>query len=224
MARATRTKDRLNDDPDAGALIASAIKRQQEKKAAATSPRKKRKTGSKPIHGVENNTVHVNNTSSRQADAVDTIDRDSDVPTQWRRPSSLDAPPPRPGYVQRWVRYRSGNIEDIDNIEKSMDQGWRPRKRTTEKSGHELTARASGQYGEYYVKRGLMLMEMPEKLAQQRNAFYRKKLRSMTDSVERDLLRDNNRIMPVLQPEKRTRVTRNARRGSLEASIPDDDE
>jgi hypothetical protein len=225
MARATsRQKDRVSDDPGASAIIASALTRQAKKKAAAKEAAKRGKArGNKPIHAVDN-TPHMQNNSSRQVDGVDTIDRDADVATQWRRPSNLDAPDPRPGYVQRWVRYRSGNVEDTENLEKAMDQGWRPRERTTEKRGHELTAKTSGTYGKYYVKRGLMLMEMPLKLAQQRNAFYEKKLQQMTKSVDVEMMRENNTVMPLLAPERKTRTTRAAKRGSLEASIPDDDE
>lgn len=222
-ARNARVKDRVNDDPGAAAIVASAMKRVERKKGAVAAAKKKAKraSGTKNMHGVEH---HAERDSSRQVDGVDTVDRDNDAPTQWRRPSNLDAPDPRPGYIQKWGRYRAGNSDDIDNLEKLMDQGWRPRERSTAKRGHELTARSSGQYGKYYVKRGLMLMEMPEKMARQRNAFYLKKLQSMTESVERDLLNENNRVMPVLAPEKRTRVTRAARRGNLEASIPEDDE
>jgi hypothetical protein len=226
MKSAARVKDRVNEDPDAAAIVAVAMKRRNEKAQAEkiAKAKAKRASGSKPIHGVNNNSVHTSNASSRQVDGVDTIDRDSDMPTQWKRPSNLDAPPPRDGYIQRWVRYRSGNAEDIDNLEKAMDQGWRPVEKSTKKTGHELTARTQGQYGKYYVKRGLMLMEIPEKLAQQRNAFYRKKLRVMTESVDRDLLKDNNAIMPVLAAEKRTRVSTTVRRGSLDRAIPDDDD
>jgi hypothetical protein len=203
MARATsRQKDRVSDDPGASAIIASALTRQAKKKAAAKEAAKRGKArGNKPIHAVDN-TPHMQNNSSRQVDGVDTIDRDADVATQWRRPSNLDAPDPRPGYVQRWVRYRSGNVEDTENLEKAMDQGWRPRERTTEKRGHELTAKTSGTYGKYYVKRGLML----------------------TKSVDVEMMRENNTVMPLLAPERKTRTTRAAKRGSLEASIPDDDE
>jgi len=222
MARAKQAlKDRSNDDPGADAIIATALKNKQTRDAIAKKAKKK--SGSRSMHGVDNDTARANR-SSRQADGVDSIDRDADGASMWKRPSNLDAPPPRPGFVQRWIRYRAGNVEDTDNIEKMMDQGWRPVDKTTTKAGHELTARTQGQYGKYYVKRGLMLMEMPVKTMQQRNAFYRKKLLTMTKSVERDLLKDNNRVMPVLQPENRTRVTSKARRGNLDASIPDDDE
>jgi hypothetical protein len=214
-------RDRTSDDPNAGAIIATALKRTQQKAAAAKKAANKR--GTKSLHGVDNDTIR-GNASSRQADGVDAIDRDADAGFIWKRPSNLDAPDPRPGYVQRWIRYRAGNVEDTDNIEKMMDQGWRPRDKSTSKAGHELTARTQGQYGKYYVKRGLMLMEMPVKTMQQRNAFYRNKLLTMTKSVERDLLKENNRVMPVLQPENKTRVTSKARRGNLDASIPDDDE
>lgn len=227
MSRSSaRIRDRENEDPSADAIIATATRRQQAKQGAAAAAKKKGKTANrsnKPIHGVDQD-VDAVRSSSRQVDGVDALDREADVPTQWKRPSALDAPEPRPGYTQRFVRYRAGNQDDIENIEKAMDQGWRPRERATVKRSHELTARSSGQYGKYYVKRGLMLMEMPIKVAQQRNAFYRKKLLTMTKSVDQDMLKEQNAIMPILRPERKTRVTKAAARGRLEASIPDDEE
>lgn len=229
MARTSnsaKTRDRVSDDPGADAIVASALKRTQQKKAAATRAKKKgvaSTRSNKPIHGVDRDTSSANS-SSRGIDGKDALDREADIPTQWQRPSVLDAPDPRPGYVQRWVRYKAGNQEDQENIEKAMDQGWRPRERSTVKRGHELTAKSSGQYGKYYVKRGLMLMEMPEKLAQQRAKFYRKKLLTMTKSVDQDMLKDNNSVMPLLKPRRKTRVTVRASRGSLDANVPGDDE
>lgn len=226
IARSARTTDREAGDPGADAIVAAAARRLQQKKAAVSASKRKAKAANrsnKPIHGVDRD-VDAGRASSRQVDGNDALDREADVPTQWKRPSALDAPEPRPGYVQRWVRYRAGNNEDIENIEKSMDEGWRPRERSTVKRGHELTARSSGQYGKYYVKRGLMLMEMPEKVAQQRAKFYRKKLRTMTESVEKDMLRENSKVMPLLTPERKTRVSVRANRGNLEANIPDDDD
>lgn len=224
MARTSnvsKVRDRVSEDPGADLVVAAALKRSQQKKAAAASAKKKGRAANrsnKPMHGIDRDLASANS-SSRGVDGADALDREADAPTQWKRPSALDAPDPRPGFVQRWVRYRAGNQEDIENIEKAMDQGWSPRERSTVKRGHELTAKTSGQYGKYYVKRGLMLMEMPEKLAQQRARFYRKKLRTMTASVDREMLNDDNSVMPLLRPKRKTRVTVAARRGRLEDKV-----
>mgnify|MGYP001157876123 FL=1 len=211
-------------DSESGRIIDRAIKRSDAKKARAVNTKKRKRTPHhKQTHYVANEDVHVENESARQVDAREDIDRDSELPTSWRRPSQLDAPATRPGYVQRWVRYRSGNQEDPDNLDKALEQGWRPVKRSRALRGHELTADLRGKYGQYIVKRGLILMEMPIELADQRNAYYRQKLRQMTEAIDRDLFKLNHPAMPLLKPERKTLTTTKARRGRLEDLIPEDD-
>jgi hypothetical protein len=209
---------------EAPAIVARAQKRSADKKRKATKAAKSHRAtpAHKRAHGVDNDTL-VANTSARQTDVVDDIDRDSEVPTAWRRQSLLEAPDPRPGYVQKWIRFKSGKDEDTDNLQKALDSGWSPRKRTTAKRGHELTADTNAKYGQYIVKRGLILCEMPEKMADQRNAFYANKTKRMTESIDRSLFKENNRIMPVLRPEISSQTTRRARRGRLEDAIAGDD-
>lgn len=211
-------------ESDSTEVIARSLKRSQAKQARAqNTKRRKRTPAHKQTHYVGNEDTHVANQSARQVDQREEIDRDSELPTSWKRPSQLDAPEPRPGYVQRWVRYRMGNQEDADNLDKMLDQGWRPVKRSAAKRVHELTADLRGKYGQYIVKRGLILMELPEKLAAERNKHYRRKLRQMTDAIDRDLFKLNHPAMPLLKPERSTRTTKKARRGRLEALIADDD-
>jgi len=212
------------EQSEAADVLAQAMKR-AERRQFTMVERKKRKTtpDSQQTHALDNDSVHVQNESARQVDSVEQIDRDSELPTSWKRPSILGAPDPRPGFVQRWVRYKVGADEDTDNLEKMLEQGWRPRKRSTGKRVHELTADLKGKYGQYIVKRGLMLMELPESLAAQRRAYYRRRLDRMTESIDRDLFKENNRVMPLLKPERHTRTTVHARRGRLEANIPDDE-
>jgi len=212
------------EERDAELVVARSLKRVEEKKARADQAKKRKRTPAhKRMHHVDND-VHMQNESARQVDQRDEIDRENELPTSWRRPSALGAPEPRPGYVQRWVRFRMGNQEDVDNLEKMMEQGWRPRKRTAAKRGHELTAGSDAKYGQYYVKRGLILMEMPETLADQRDKFYRNRLKRMTESIDRNLFKENNRVMPLLQPFRKTVTTTTARRGRLDDHVPGDDE
>lgn len=211
-------------DSEIGALVGRAVKRVSAKQAKAANTKKRGRTPAhKRTHYVGNEDVHVENESARQVDQAEEIDRDSELPTAWRRSSDLDAPEPRPGYVQRWVRCKAGGQEDTDNLEKMLDHGWRPVKRTAAKRVHELTANLNGKFAQYIVKRGLILMELPEKLAAQRGQFYRRKKNLMTQAIDRDLFKLNHPAMPLLKPERSTRTTKKARRGRLEALVGGDE-
>jgi hypothetical protein len=215
------------DNMNAEAVLARRVKREQAIKGAKAPVKKgqKKTAPHKQTHYVGNEDVHTDNSSARQTDVVADIDRDSELPQSWKRPSVLDAPAPRPGFVQRWVRYRTGNQEDADNVEKSMSQGWRPVKKAARRREHELTADLHGKYGQFIVKRGLILMELPEHLAQQRNETYAEDQRRMTESIDRNFFKVNNRVMPLMKPSRKTTVSKVARRGRLDlADIPDGDD
>lgn len=207
------------------AMIAASVKRADTSKRAHKVQLAKRKQSVKAdsTHGLDNEGVHDLNSSARQAAAGTRLSRDSDLPTQWVRPTALTAPPPRPGYVNRWIRFRAGNEEDRDNLQKAIDQGWRPLAKSKITKGHELTANLEGKYGQYVVKRGLILMELPEKLWQQRRDFYAQKQQKMTESIDRNLFRQLDRRTPAWGTERYTSVTRRARRGRLEAQVPGDE-
>lgn len=206
-------------------LIAAMVRRADQGKATAARDAKKRKKTSRrdSTHNLDNEGVHDLNSPARQADERTLVSRDSDLPTTWVRPTSLDAPPPRPGFVNRWVRFRVGNEEDKDNLDKYMSQGWRPLPKSSIRKDHVLTANLEGKYGQFVVKRGLILMELPQNLWQQRQDFYDQKKIQMTESIDRNLFRENDRRTPFLKPERHTSVTRRARRGRAVDSIPGDE-
>ncbi len=206
-------------------IVAASLKRvQADKNFASQSKRRKKTAKADSTHSLDNEAVHDRNSSARQADARTRVSRDSDLPTTWVRPSALMAPPPRPGYVNRWIRFRSGNEEDRDNLDKMMSQGWRPLPKSKLRKDHVLTANLEGKYGQFVTKRGLILMELPEDLWLQRRECYERKKNIMTESIDRNLFRENDRRMPFMTPERRTTVTRKARRGRLEENIPGDED
>ena len=205
-------------------VIASSLKRVNDKTALADQGKRRKKTAKEDsTHNLANEAVHDSNSSARQADARTRISRDSDLPTEWKRPSSLLAPPARPGYVNRWVRFRSGNDEDRDNLDKFMSQGWRPIPKSSIRKDHPLTANLEGKYGQYVVKRGLLLMELPENLWQQRQDFYADKQIRMTESIDRNLKQNLDRRTPGWGNEHRSTVTKSARRGRLDDRVPGDE-
>lgn len=227
VARGLDNSQRVGGDENTAELLQGALERAQNRKAKAVNTAKKKATpAARKTHAVNNENVHDGNESARQVDSREQIDRDSELPTSWSQPNALDAPDPRPGYANRWVRYRLNNSEDADNLDSMLDQGWRPVKRSRRSAVHELTADLKGKYSQYIVKKGLILMELPAKLALQRARFYDDRLKRMTKGVDEDLFRvDRHRKhMPLLKPERATHVTNVARRGQLsEADIPADE-
>lgn len=206
-------------------IVAASLKRVAANKNFAAQTKRRGKTAkADSTHSLDNESVHDRNQPARQADARTRVSRDSDLPTTWVRPSALMAPPPRPGYVNRWIRFRSGNEEDRDNLDKMMSQGWRPLPKSKLRKDHVLTANLEGKYGQFVTKRGLILMELPEDLWNQRRDFYMQKQQKMTESIDRNLFREQDRRMPFMTPERRTTVTRRARRGRLEENIPGDED
>jgi hypothetical protein len=206
-------------------MISASVRRSKEtNKAHANAAKRRGKTArGDSTHSLDNENVHDRNDSARQAEGATAIRRDSDLPETWVRPTALSAPPPRPGYVNRWVRFRAGSDEDKDNLDKFTSQGWRPIPKSKLRKDHSLTATIEGSYGQFIVKRGLILMELPEHLWQQRRKFYAQKQRRMTESIDRNLFKELDHRTPAWGMERRSSVSRKARRGRLEGRVPGDE-
>lgn len=218
------SQQRIRGDAVSDEVIAASVKRAEAARGRAeTAKREKITPKRRQTHAVHEGDVHEGNESARQLDSRTEIERDSEVPTAWRPPSRLDAPPPRPGYKHRWIRYRNGNEEDAEHFEEALDEGWRPVKRSRVRRVHELTASTHGKYGQYYVKRGLILCEIPEALELQRDRYFAQIKRDMNRGVDRNLFKISHRLMPMLKPERSTRVTMQARRGRLDDQVPGDE-
>ncbi len=105
----------------------------------------------------------------------------------WVRPSSLDAPEPRPGMVQRWVRISMRGVDDPRNVNLRMREGWKPRPvETVPEEFRVLAERVEHQTGRLIVD-DLMLCEMPEGIYAQRKAYYEQLTRDQMAAVEHDL-------------------------------------
>ena len=52
---------------------------------------------------------------ARQYETWDDVDIHAEEAKPWVRPTSLDAPPPRPGFVQRWIRVGMNGKDDPTN-------------------------------------------------------------------------------------------------------------
>jgi len=85
---------------------------------------------------------------------------------QWTQSGLLDTKniPPRPGFVQRWVRTKLGGMDDPKNVMQKMNQGYRPRNANTVPKGSFAPTVNTRQFGDIIGMDGIVLMERPEKL------------------------------------------------------------
>lgn len=64
---------------------------------------------------------------TRTMETWDDVDIHAESEKPWVRPSSLAAPPARPGFVQRWIRVGVKGEDDPTNVAHKMREGWKPR-------------------------------------------------------------------------------------------------
>ena len=142
------------------------------------------------------------------------LNRDS-LGDSWEKPSDLDAPPPRAGFTQRWIRYRQGNDEDAKNTIKMFRQGWLPRPADSVPEGLLPPTVRHPKMGNVIGVDDLILCEIPIAKAKQRNAYYEQRKMRMIEGIENDI-RKVDRHGPRIDMTNRTRVTKRRLR------IPDD--
>jgi len=151
---------------------------------------------------------HGQDSRTSQQDALDSygISRSAhDEP--WKLPAELDAPEPRQGFTQRWIRIRTGNVEDAKNSMKKFREGWLPRGLETVPQGYAPPTFLHSQLGDVIGVDDLILCEMPIKKAVQRNAYYKNKTARMIEGVENDL-RKVSRGGPRIAQSNKTEVTK----------------
>jgi len=125
---------------------------------------------------------------------------DDDMERDWRPPQALDAPPPREGMVQRWIRLSLKGKTDAENMANQNAQGWRPRSLSTVPEGQRKlypSTRDSRTGGEFMVKGDLVLCEMSIRMARQARDHYRGKARSQVGALSDNL---NSRFAQEADP------------------------
>lgn len=179
---------------------------------AGKSQRRKKRT-----HKVEH--VKDREEGEKRTEAVHSTPREQ-IP-DWQRANTLDAPPPRPGMTQRWIRTSVGLSLDPKNVSRKFREGWQPRKASTVPDGYSPPIISFQQFGDVIGVEDVILCERPEKMTKQRNKFYRDKTRRMTQAVEEDLHRVEVPGLPI-QMTSRTRVQRRVRRPEADEDLSEE--
>ena len=117
-------------------------------------------------------------------------------PKEYKPPSSLDAPTAPDGFRHRWIRAESMGFNDTKNIHGRLRSGYEL-VRADEYDTEEYPVVMDGKYAGVIGVGGLLLARIPEELAQSRMDYQRRQTEGQDESVETDLLRDQDKRMPI---------------------------
>ena len=117
-------------------------------------------------------------------------------PKVYKPPSSLDAPPAPDGFRHRWIRAESLGFNDSKNIHGRLRSGYEL-VRADEYKDTDYPVVLDGKYAGVIGVGGLLLARIPEELAQARMDYQRRQTEGQDESVENDLLKDQDKRMPM---------------------------
>ena len=117
-------------------------------------------------------------------------------PKEYKPPSSLDAPPAPDGFRHRWIRAESMGFNDSKNIHGRLRSGYEL-VRADEYKDADYPVVIDGKYAGVIGVGGLLLARIPEELAQSRMDYQRRQTEGQDEAVESDLLRDQDKRMPI---------------------------
>ena len=117
-------------------------------------------------------------------------------PKEYKPPSSLDAPAAPDGFRHRWIRAESMGFNDTKNIHGRLRSGYEL-VRADEYDTEQYPVVSDGKYAGVIGVGGLLLARIPEELAQQRMDYQRRQTDGQDEAVENDLLRDQDKRMPM---------------------------
>ena len=120
-------------------------------------------------------------------------------------PNSLDAPPAPTGYRHQWIRSEILGASDAKNIASSLREGWEL-VRADEYPESNYPSIHEGRYAGVIGVGGLLLARIPEEIALQIDAYYKKQNDAKEEAVDNNLMKEQHPSMPF-NSERQTRVT-----------------
>src|SRR6056300_534233 len=109
----------------------------------------------------------------------------------WSRPTVLPDPTPQDGYTFHWVRVSTMGQPDSTNISSKIREGWEP-VRAEDHPEIFSDAVADARFKDNVIVGGLMLCKAPAELVQERNEYYKQVTDSQMQSVDNNLMREND--------------------------------
>jgi hypothetical protein len=124
----------------------------------------------------------------------------------WKPPSILPDPIAEPGYVYRWIRTSMTGSADNTNVSRQLREGYVP-VRAEDHPELMLEADQNSRFKGNVEVGGLLLCKIPEEMAKQRANYYQNMAQQQMNSVDNNFMRENDPRMPLLAPERLSRVS-----------------
>ena len=123
----------------------------------------------------------------------------------WQRPEVLPTPEPEDGYAFRWVRVSMLGQVDATNVSSKLREGWEP-VRAEDYPQFTVLNVEQERFADNIVQGGLMLCKVPQEIVDERTEHYEQQSRNQIQSVDNNLMRENDARMPLFN-ERKTKVT-----------------
>jgi hypothetical protein len=126
----------------------------------------------------------------------------------WSPPNILPDPEPEEGWVFRWIRTSMVGSPDNTNVSSRFREGWEPVKAEDHPELKILSDQDSRWAEEGSIEvGGLLLCKCPEEVVKQRKDYYQDVATQQMQGIDNNYLRENDPRMPMLEPERQSRVT-----------------
>jgi len=119
----------------------------------------------------------------------------------WTRPELLPSPTPEDGYTYHWVRVSTRGNADPTNVSSKLREGWEPVK-ASDHPEIQLVSIENDRFKDNIVMGGLMLCKAPVELVAERNSYYSQQADNQIESVDNNLMRENDPRMPLFHDRK----------------------
>ena len=123
----------------------------------------------------------------------------------WAPPEVLPNLNEEAGYSMKWVRLSTLGISDPTNISSKLRSGYEA-VRLEDHPEAMLNQTEDERFKDNIVIGGLMACKMPTELVEERNAYYNQQSQQQIESVDNNLMRENDPRMPLYQ-ERKSKVT-----------------
>ena len=123
----------------------------------------------------------------------------------WQHPEVLPSPDPQRGYRYHCVRVSTQGQLDATNVSSKLREGWEPVK-ASDHPEITMVSVEQDRFKDNVVIGGLLLCKAPEELVDERSDYYNQQARSQMESVDNNLMRENDPRMPLFN-ERKTRVS-----------------
>lgn len=116
----------------------------------------------------------------------------------------IDDIQPRPGMAQKWVRVLLSGQDDVRNISKQMQLGWKPRALDTIVGGYSPPTIRHASLGNVIGVGDLVLFEMPQERADKINAVYERRHAEQLRAVNAQMRDETGGRLEVLEQRSST--------------------